>query len=91
MFSVIIKTLIGEKKLEKIRCAKAIWFIDHNEQFQFREKANSEFELEADVILLAMRFTGVSKNNLFGDLGVEITKRGNVKAHNFQTTNKIVN
>ena len=90
MFSVITKALIGEKKLEKIRCSKAIWFKDHNEQFQFREKANSEFELEADVILLAMGFTGVSKNNLLSDLGVEITKRGNVKAHNFQTTNKKV-
>jgi glutamate synthase (NADPH) small chain len=90
MFSVITKALIGEKKLEKIRCSKAIWFKDHNEQFQFREKANSEFELEADLILLAMGFTGVSKNNLFSDLGVEITKRGNVKAHNFKTTNKKV-
>lgn len=90
VFSVITKALIGEKKLEKIRCANAIWYKDQNEQYQFREKGNSEFEIDADIILLAMGFTGVSHNNLFDDLGVEITKRGNVMANNFQTTNKKV-
>jgi len=90
MFSIITKALIGDEELEKIRCASAIWYKDQNEQYQFREKSNSEFEIDADIILLAMGFTGVSQNNLFDDLGVEITKRGNIKAVNFQTTNKKV-
>jgi glutamate synthase (NADPH/NADH) small chain len=36
----------------------------------------SEFELEADLVLLAMGFTGPVKNRLLVDLGVELDARG---------------
>lgn len=90
MFAIITKDLIGKQKLEKIQCAEAIWYKDQNEQFQFREKANSEFELDADIILLAMGFTGVGENKLYKELGVEVTKRGTIKATNYQSSNEKV-
>ena len=38
----------------------------------------SEFTLDADLVLLAMGFTGPEKSALLGDLGVTCTDRGNV-------------
>jgi glutamate synthase (NADPH/NADH) small chain len=38
----------------------------------------SEFELRADLVLLAMGFVGPEKGPLVGDLGVTLTDRGNV-------------
>ncbi len=39
----------------------------------------SEFELDAELVLLAMGFSGPAKNALLTDLGVVYTDRGNVK------------
>ena len=38
----------------------------------------SGFELQADLVLLAMGFTGPEKGALLDDLGVRLTDRGNV-------------
>jgi glutamate synthase (NADPH/NADH) small chain len=45
----------------------------------FEPVPGSEFELDADLVLLAMGFTGPQKHALLTDLGVEYTDRGNVK------------
>jgi glutamate synthase (NADPH) small chain len=45
---------------------------------QFVPVEGSEFELPADLVLLAMGFTGPEKGTLLGDLGVTMTDRGNV-------------
>jgi len=44
----------------------------------FEPVAGSEFEIPADLVLLAMGFTGPEKGALLNDLGVDITARGNV-------------
>jgi glutamate synthase (NADPH/NADH) small chain len=44
----------------------------------FAPIAGSEFELEADLVLLAMGFTGPVKSRLLTDLGVALDSRGNV-------------
>ena len=38
----------------------------------------SEFELKADLVLLAMGFLGPERNGMLDQLGVKITERGNV-------------
>jgi glutamate synthase (NADPH/NADH) small chain len=40
--------------------------------------AGSEFELEADLVLLAMGFLGPERGSLLSQLGVKLTDRGNV-------------
>ena len=50
-----------------------------NGQRPFVPIPGSEFELEADLVLLAMGFTGPVKQGLINDLGVEISPRGTVK------------
>lgn len=47
----------------------------------------TDFELEADLVLLAMGFVGPEKAGLLTDLGVELTGRGNVgRSDNFETS-----
>ena len=47
---------------------------------RFERVDGSDFELEADLVLLAMGFVGPEKPGLLTDLGVEFTDRGNVVA-----------
>ncbi|HEY9464466.1 MAG TPA: glutamate synthase subunit beta [Vicinamibacterales bacterium] len=44
----------------------------------FERVAGSEFEIPADLVLLAMGFTGPEKSALLTDLGVALSERGNV-------------
>jgi glutamate synthase (NADPH) small chain len=45
---------------------------------RFDRIAGSEFELEVDLVLLAMGFVGPERNGLLSQLGVRLTERGNV-------------
>jgi len=45
---------------------------------EFVPVAGSEFELKADLVLLAMGFTGPESNGMLSRLGVKLTERGNV-------------
>ena len=45
---------------------------------KFVKVEDSDFELEADLVLLAMGFVGPEKPGLLTDLGVTLTDRGNV-------------
>ena len=45
---------------------------------KFEKVDGSDFEMEADLVLLAMGFVGPEREGLLTDLGVEINERGNV-------------
>jgi glutamate synthase (NADPH) small chain len=54
---------------------------------KFVKTEGSDFDLEADLVLLAMGFLGPEKPGLLTDLRVELTDRGNVARNNeFQTS-----
>jgi glutamate synthase (NADPH/NADH) small chain len=54
---------------------------------RFVKTEGSDFDLEADLVLLAMGFLGPEKPGLLTDLRVELTDRGNVARNNdFQTS-----
>ena len=46
----------------------------------YTELPGSHFELEADLVLLAMGFTGPVRNRLLNDLSVHLDGRGNIAA-----------
>jgi glutamate synthase (NADPH) small chain len=53
----------------------------------FVKVEGTDFDIEADLVLLAMGFAGPEKPGLLTDLGVEFTDRGNVaRAKNFETS-----
>ncbi len=45
---------------------------------KFEKVDGTDFEMEADLVLLAMGFTGPEREGLLTDLSVEINERGNV-------------
>ena len=45
---------------------------------EFKPVPGSEFELKADLVLLAMGFVGPERNGMLDELGVKMTDRGNV-------------
>ena len=57
------------------------------EEGKFIPVSGTEFEMEVDLVLLAMGFTGPVKNGLLDSLGVEYDARGNVAVdRNFMTS-----
>ncbi|MEW2479711.1 glutamate synthase subunit beta [Mycobacterium sp. NPDC049093] len=54
---------------------------------KFEKVEGTDFELKADLVLLAMGFVGPEKEGLLNKLGVELTDRGNVsRDENFQSS-----
>lgn len=81
-FAVSTKRFIGENgKVTAIECVRLEWVPDENGRMQMQEVAGSEFELKADLVLLAMGFVGPRHEGLIEQGGVELDPRGNVKAN----------
>ena len=76
---VTTKKLIGEGGvIKKAICSEVQWEMVDG-RYQMKEVAGSEFELQVDMILLAMGFVSPEPEGLIAELGVELDQRGNVK------------
>ncbi len=81
-WSVATKEFIGENgKLKKLRCVRVEWNKDDQGRWQMSEIEGSDFEIEADLVLLAMGFVHPVQEGMLNDLGVEYDPRGNVKGN----------
>jgi glutamate synthase (NADPH/NADH) small chain len=80
MWSVTTKELLGDNgRVHTIRCARVEWSQDDQGKWQMQEVPGSEFDLKADLVLLAMGFTQPVHQGMLDELGVEYDPRGNVK------------
>ncbi len=81
-WAVATKRFEGEHgKVEKLVAARVEWQQDANGQMKMVEMPGTEFDLKADLVLLAMGFVGPVQNGLLEQLGVERDPRSNVKAN----------
>ncbi|MFO1518046.1 MAG: glutamate synthase subunit beta [bacterium] len=80
-YSIMTKSLSGENGvLKKLHAVKLEWTPSANGGApQPKEIPGSEFALDADLLLLAMGFTGPQKQGLLEQLGVKLDGRGNVE------------
>ena len=67
-------------KVEKLVAARVAWQKDASGQLVMREVPGTEFEMKADLVLLAMGFLGPLQGGLLANLGVSKDPRGNVAA-----------
>ena len=67
-------------KVDRLVAARVEWQRDGGGAMKMVEIPGSEFELAADLVLLAMGFTGPAQKGLLEQFGVELDARGNVKA-----------
>ncbi len=81
-YSIATKKLTGENgQLKKLHGVRLQWIKDAaTGQMKMSEIPGSEFEMECDLLLLAMGFMGPVKNGMLTELGVELDARSNVKA-----------
>ena len=80
-WSVATKSIEGEAgRVTAINCVRLEWQQDDNGQWQMTEIPGSEFQLKADMVLLAMGFVHPVYEGMLQELGVELDPRGNVLA-----------
>nr|MBF6617941.1 glutamate synthase subunit beta [Candidimonas sp.] len=88
-WAIATKSFEGKNgKVEKLIAARIEWFKDKaTGQMKMREVEGSQFELQADLVLLAMGFVSPVKNVLEA-FGVDLDARGNAHANtdNYQTS-----
>ena len=90
-WSVATKSFYGNggtvKGLELVRNK---WDSGPDGQMSMVETANSQFTLDADLVLLAMGFVHPQHAGMIEDFGVELDNRGNVKANieDYKTSRK---
>ncbi|MCP5412329.1 MAG: glutamate synthase subunit beta [Alphaproteobacteria bacterium] len=88
-WSVQTKRAIGNYgKIEALECVRVEWQLGDGGKMNLVEVPGSEFTIKADLVLLAMGFTGPRKPGFVEQSGVELDGRGNVKAPltNYQTS-----
>jgi len=88
-WSVSTKSFEGENgQVKKIQLVRVDWQKDENGRWQMSEIPGSEFELKADLVLLAMGFVHPVHEGLLEELGIALDGRGNVQAdtNNYQTS-----
>ncbi|MFA5840060.1 MAG: glutamate synthase subunit beta [Candidatus Margulisiibacteriota bacterium] len=83
-WSIITKQFTGSgSRITKLLCAKA--------DSKLQEIPGTDFEVEADLVILAVGFVHPEKKGLLQNIGVDFDQRGNVKTdNNFQTSIKKV-
>ncbi|HEX2802234.1 MAG TPA: glutamate synthase subunit beta [Phenylobacterium sp.] len=81
-FAVGTRRAVGKDgKVAALECARLEWATGPDGRMQMREIEGSDFELKADLVLLAMGFTGPRRSGLVESAGVELDPRGNVRAN----------
>ncbi len=79
-WSILTKKFTGENgNLKKLSCVRVEFEKDAKGCPQMKEIKNSEFEIEADLALLAVGFIHPEHSPLLTELGVEYDSRGNVQ------------
>ena len=79
-WSVVTKRFSGHGKVEKLHGVQVEWGSDGKGGMKMLEIVGSEFELQADLVLLAMGYLHPVHAGMLAELGVELDGRGNVKA-----------
>ena len=79
-WSLQTKAFVGRERVEKIRLVRLQWQRDGDGAMRMEEIAGSEFDLPADLVLLAMGYLHPVHDGLLEGLGVRFDGRGNVAA-----------
>jgi len=82
------RAIVEGGKLAGLECVRVEWKLGDGGKMNLVEVAGSEFVLKADLVLLAMGFTGPRKQGLLEQAAVALDARGNVQADtkNYKTS-----
>jgi glutamate synthase (NADPH) small chain len=84
-WSVLTKHAVGKDgKVTALDCIRVEWERTPDGRMAMKEVPGSEFQMKADLVLLAMGFLGPRRGALLDQAGVELDQRGNVLANTVQ-------
>ncbi|MBI2890859.1 MAG: glutamate synthase subunit beta [Nitrospirae bacterium] len=88
-WSILTQRFSGENGMvKKLHAVRLEWKAGANGgPPQMQEIPGSEFEMDADLVLLALGFLGPEKNTLLKQLGIQVNERGSVAADGKYRTN----
>ena len=87
-FSVLTKSFSGENGvLKSLQGVKIEWIQDENGRPIMSEIPGTEFEIEVDLVLLAMGFVHPQQEGIIDQLGIELDGRNNVNTNIQHMTN----
>jgi len=91
-WSILTKKFIGlGSKLTKLSCVRVEFKKDAQGCLLMQEVAGSDFEIEADLVILALGFLHPERKGLIQELDLALDQRGNVKTdEKFMTSRKNV-
>jgi glutamate synthase (NADPH/NADH) small chain len=91
-WSILTKKFTGTGgSVKSLTCIKIVFEKDEKGCQVMKEVPGSQFDIPADLVVLAMGFVYPEKKGLIESLGLELDQRGNIKAGNdFQTSAKNV-
>jgi len=85
-WSINTKYFSGEngvvKKLQGVR----LNWKQENGRMMMEELPGSEFELDCDLVLLALGFLGPEPDGIVGELGLKLDQRGNIACENYHSS-----
>lgn len=87
-YDILTKSFSGSNgRVEKLHAVRVEWTPGENGRYNMEEVPGSEFEVETDLVLLAMGFLHPQHEGMLTQLGVELDARGNVKIDKDRMTN----
>jgi glutamate synthase (NADPH/NADH) small chain len=85
-WSINTKYFSGENGVvRKLHGVRLNWKSD-NGRMVMEEIPGSEFELDCDLVLLALGFLGPEPDGIVAELGLQLDQRGNIACHNYQSS-----
>lgn len=90
LFNIQTTAFIGGKKDRRVRKLTGVqveWAKSSNGRHEMAVVPGSEFELKADLVLLALGFVHVEQDRLINDLGLTLDARGNIAVDEQYRTN----
>jgi len=87
-WAVTTKSFFGENQaVKKLLCAEIEWVRETNGAMAPKEKPGAEFQIDADLVILAMGFVGPGNNTLIENFQLTLDERGHVQADQNMMTN----
>lgn len=85
-WAVMTRQFVGDQTgLSRLDCCEVEW-VKNSDGWKIRELPDTEFTLEADLVILAMGFVHVVHEGLVKDLNLKLDSRGNIEVADFQTS-----
>jgi glutamate synthase (NADPH) small chain len=85
-WSINTKSFSGKNgRVQKLHGVRLEWKAD-NGRMAMQEIAGSEFELECDLVLLALGFLGPEPDGAVGQLGLKLDQRGNIDCTDYMSS-----